>query len=117
MRVQAVTTKKFNKGDSTANADLLKKARKEYDKPCKGMFEFIDAQGGWIDFSERVFPGEPILVYRLVHGEICEIPMGLARRLNNTRKKVRKLNMSADGKDVKSYEFQSRIRFTPMDVM
>jgi hypothetical protein len=117
MRVKEVTTKRFKKADAATCADLIKKARKEYEKPCKGMFEFIDAQGGWLDFTERVFPGEPIRVYRLTHGEICELPMGLVKRLNNTRKKVRKINLHADSNDLKSYEFQSRIRFTPMDAI
>lgn len=117
MRVKELTTKSFKKVDDTTRADLVKKARKEYDKPCKGMFEFIDAQGGWIEFTERVFPGDPIRVYRIDHGEICELPMGLVKRLNNTRKKVRKANIQADGTGLRSYEFQSRIRFTPCDVI
>lgn len=81
------------------------------------MFEFIDAQGGWLEFTNRMFPGDPILTYNIQHGEICELPMGLVKRLNNTKKKIRKMSMNADSGEIKQYEFISRIRFTPMDVL
>lgn len=106
-------------------AELIKKARKEYDKPCKGMFEFLDAQGGWLDFTERTFKDQPILTIRLTHGEICELPMGIVKRLNNTKKKIRTFGLNngqikgelpARGLPT-SYEVQSRVRFTPMDVL
>ena len=103
--------------DAATREARIKKARKEYEIPVKGMFEFIDAQGGWLDFTDRPFPGDPIRTYNIAHGEICELPMGLVKRLNNTRKKIRKANMSADGKGVLTYDYQSRIRFTTMDVL
>ena len=117
MKVTTVAPKTTHKVDETTLKDMIRKARKEYEKPCKGMFEFIDAQGGWISFTDRPFPGDPILVYRIDHGEICELPLGLVKRLNNTKKKVRKARMDADNKDLKVYDYQSRIRFTPMDVI
>lgn len=105
--------------------ELVKKARKEYDKPCRGMFEFLDAQGGWLEFTERTFKDQPILTIKLIHGEICELPMGIVKRLNNTKKKVRTFGLNNG--QVKgelparglpsSYEVQSRVRFTPMDVL
>ena len=117
MRVVETQAKKFVKVDETTRADLIKKARKEYEKPCKGMFEFIDTQGGWIDFTDRPFPGDPIRTYHINHGEICELPMGLVKRLNNTKKKVRKGTMDVDGQTLKSYDLISRLRFTPTDFM
>ncbi len=30
--------------------EKIKKMRKEGEKLIKGMFEFVDAQGGWFDF-------------------------------------------------------------------
>lgn len=105
--------------------ERVKKARKEYDKPCKGMFEFIDAQGGWLDFTERTFPDQPILTIRLTHGEVCELPTGIVKRLNNTKKKVRTFGLT--NAQIKgelparglpsSYEVQSRVRFTPVDYL
>ena len=103
--------------DRAARDEMVRKARKEYEKPCKGMVEFIDAQGGWISFCERAFPGDPISTYRIDHSEIVTIPLGLAKRLNNSKTKIRQMNMNADGKEVKRYTSVSRIRFTPMDVL
>ena len=108
--------------------ELMKKTRREHEKPVKGMFEFLDAQGGWLDFCYRFFPGEALTTIRLIHGEICELPMGLVKHLNNTKKKIRKFAISAkagNGMELpdtnrglpNQYEVQSRLRFTPMDVL
>lgn len=100
--------------------ELVKKMRKEHEKPVKGMFEFLDAQGGWLDFVYRYFKDDPIYTIRLNHGEICELPMGIVKHLNNTKKKIRQLSgqLEANQRGVpKTYETQSRIRFTPVDVM
>ena len=101
--------------------ELVKKLRKEHEKPCKGMFEFLDAQGGWLDFVYRFFKDDNIMTIRLTHGEICELPMGIVKHLNNTKKKIRtmantELKSGARGVPT-TYDVQSRIRFTPMDVM
>lgn len=100
--------------------ELVKKMRKEHEKPVKGMFEFLDAQGGWLDFVYRFFKEDPIYTIRLNHGEICELPMGIVKHLNNTKKKIRTLDAQYNQNNrgvPKTYETQSRIRFTPMDVM
>jgi len=100
--------------------ELVKKMKKEHEKPIKGMFEFLDAQGGWLDFCYRFFKDDPIYTIRLVHGEICELPLGIVKHLNNTKKKIRKFDTQIDGNArgvPKAYEVQSRIRFTPMDVL
>jgi hypothetical protein len=60
-----------------------------------------------------------------MHGEICELPMGIVKHLNNTKKKVRKfgLGIAERGGEIperglpSTFEVQSRIRFTPMDVL
>lgn len=110
--------------------ELIKKMRKEGEKMIHGMFEFVDAQGGWMDFSYRFFR-EPIQTIRLVHGEICDLPLQLVKHLNNTYKKVRVFG--EDNKETNSinagrklpdrglsstiFSKTSRVRFTPMDVM
>ncbi len=126
MQIQEFHKKRANTLPPDKCEELVKKARKEYDKPCKGLFEFIDAQGGWLDFTERTFKDQPILTIRLTHGEICELPMGIVKRLNNTKKKVRTFGLNtaqlkgelpAHGKLPSSFETISRIRFTPVDYM
>ena len=103
--------------------ELTKKLRKEHEKPVKGMFEFLDAQGGWLDFAYRFFKDDPLYTIRLVHGEITELPMGIVKHLNNTKKKVRRL--ASNGHELtkanrgvpQTYDVISRVRFTPMDVL
>jgi hypothetical protein len=103
--------------------ELIKKNRARDDKLCKGMFEFIDAQGGWLEFSYRFYPGESIKIIHLTHGEICELPMGIVKHLNNTKKKIRRYDQNsmvtgdARVKPPRVVETISRVRFTPMDVL
>ena len=97
-------------------AEKIKKLQKDGEKLIRGMFEFIDAQGGWFDFCYRFYPGEPIRTVKINHGEIVEIPMDLAKHLNGIRKKIRTMRQNADsGKDI--VEIISRTRFTPIDML
>ena len=120
MEVRELNKKKTNTIAPQERDELVKKMRIEDDKIRTGMFEFIDAQGGWLEFAYRKYPGEPILMIKLIHGEICDLPMGIVKHLNNTKKKVRRYNLelNASGKKPpRSYEVISRVRFTPTDVL
>jgi len=102
--------------------EMLKKLRKEHDKLVKGKFEFVDAQGGWLEFTYRFFPDEQIKTFHFTHGEVCEIPMGIVKHLNGTKKKIRSMppNITESGpvRGVpQGFETQSRIKFTPVDFM
>lgn len=124
MRILEINGQKFKEPTTAQKKDAqerIKKMREEGDKLVKGMFEFLDAQGGWLDFTYRFFPGEPIRVVRINHGEIVDLPMVLVKHLNNIWKKVRTppKEMTEDGqfKGAPFIERISRTRFTPMDVM
>lgn len=120
MEVRELKKKQRNTLPPAEREKLITDMRKADDKMRKGMFEFLDAQGGWIDFAYRVYPAEPIQIIRLTHGEICDLPMGIVRHLNNTKRKVRRYSMELPdkgGKVPRSYETISRLRFTPMDVL
>jgi len=122
VEVREIKKKAFNTMDLAAKEAMVKKLRKEHEKLVKGMFEFIDAQGGYLEFAYRYFPGEPLQVFKICHGEICELPLGLVKHLNNTYKKVRTLgdqqNIKLDSKvNYKNFGKISRVRFTTMDVM
>jgi hypothetical protein len=120
MEVRELSKKQKNTLPPQERDALVKKSRKEDDVLKKGMFEFLDAQGGWLEFAYRKYPGEPIQMIKLIHGEICDLPMGIVKHLNNTKKKVRRYNMEipmAGGKPPRSFEVISRVRFTPMDVL
>ena len=120
MEVREINKKPKNKLPALEREELIKKMRKEDDKIRTGMFEFLDAMGGWLEFAYRKYPGEPIQMIKMIHGEICDLPMGIIKHLNNTKKKVRRYSMelSPDGKKIpRSYETVSRVRFTPTDVL
>jgi pantothenate kinase len=121
MQIKEMTKTTKNRLPPEKYEELVKKLRKEHEKPCKGMFEFLDAQGGWLDFVYRFFKDDPIYTIRLTHGEVCELPMGIVKHLNNTKKKIRTMantELKAGVRGVPTtYDVQSRIRFTPMDVM
>jgi predicted DNA-binding antitoxin AbrB/MazE fold protein len=119
MEIKEISKRKFNaasESEMAACKDKMDKMRKEGEKLRRGMFEFLDAQGGWLDFSYRFFPGDPIRTVRITHGEIVDIPMILVKHLNNIYKKVRTMPKELD-KDKPFLEKISRTRFTPMDVM
>jgi hypothetical protein len=97
-------------------AERIKKLQKDGEKLVKGIFEFVDAQGGWLDFSYRFYPGEPVRTCRINHGEIVDIPLDVAKHLNNVYKKVRTMRQMADqGQDVITKI--SRTRFIPMEMV
>lgn len=124
MLVKEISNAKFklpSESERAACKQKMEKMRKEGEKMVKGMFEFIDAQGGWLDFSYRFFPGEPCRTVRINHGEIVDLPMVLVKHLNNVWKKVRVPSDQLDesGKPLKkgTLERYSRTRFTPLDVL
>lgn len=120
VEIKEIHKKKTNTMPAIERDEMVKKMRKEDEKMRKGMFEFLDAQGGWLDFTYRKYPGEPIQTIHIVHGEVCDLPMGLIKHLNNTKKKVRRYNLELPqqgSRPPRSFEVISRCRFTPMDVM
>lgn len=120
MQVRELNKKQKNTLPEPERLELLDKMRKEDEKLISGMFEFIDAQGGWLEFAYRKYPGEPILMLKLTHGEKCDLPRGLVKHLNNTKRKVRRysVELAQEGKKpLRSYETISRVRFTPLDVL
>jgi hypothetical protein len=102
--------------------ELIKKMRKEDEKPVKGQFEFTEAEGGFFSFAYRIYPGEPIQMYTFVHGEICTVPMGIVKHLNGTNKKIRRyanVEQSANGpiKPLREFDTISRVRFVPYEFL
>jgi len=59
------------------------KFKKEKDRtPVRGKFIFHEVPGGRMDFVFRAYKGEPIEKYSMADGEICTIPLGVAKHLN-----------------------------------
>lgn len=101
---------------------MIKQMRKEDEKLVKGQFEFVEAEGGFFEFALRLYPGDQIQLFTLVHGEICTIPMGVVKHLNGTKKKIRRykdVEQMPTGplRTPKTYETTSRVRFVPCDYL
>ena len=126
MEIREVRRKSDNKVDKTKSKELLDKMRKEHAPMVKGKFEFVDAGSGFIEFNYRIFPEDLLVAYKFIHNEICSIPMGLVKHLNNTVKKIRTFGMD-DGSErgnllpdrgvPPTYLCTSRIRFIPENVL
>ena len=117
VKVQEYNRKHINKKSRPEVEEMIKKMRKEDDKMVKGHFEFVEAEGGFFKFAHRTYPDEPISVIELIHGELCEIPMGLVKILNNTKKKIRRyenVQLDHSGKVPRTFETISRVRFVPV---
>ena len=117
VRVTEFTRKPKTRVPPEQHEERVRKLRKEHEKMIKGKFEFTDAQGGWIDFCYRFFKGDPIQTIHLEHGEVCELPLGLVKHLNNTIRKIRKDNRVLTSPDDRpEYEIQSRVKFIPLEM-
>lgn len=124
MQIIEINKKKFSPANANQRAEVeekIKKMKKEGEKLVKGMFEFTDAQGGWLDFSYRFFKGDPIRTIKITHGEIVDVPMMLAKHLNNCYKKVRTMPKEVDERGrVKvpgAMMKMTRTRFIPIDML
>lgn len=114
--VRARTISTLTTEQKAKAAEKIKKMQKDGEKLINGIFEFVDAQGGWLDFSYRFYPGEPIRTVKIAHGERVDIPMDLVKHLNNVYKKVRTMRENPDG-GMDQITKISRTRFIPMDMM
>jgi hypothetical protein len=120
MLVKSVSKKIVNHKPKPEVDDMIKKMRKEDEKIVKGYFEFVEAEGGFFDFTYRIYPGDPIQHYTLVHGETCDLPIGVVKHLNGCKKKIRRyqnVEQPPTGavRTPRTYETTSRVRFVPVD--
>ena len=122
MQVKELHKKTNNTKSKVEVEAMIKALRKEDEKLIKGQFEFVEAEGGFFEFSYRMYPGDAIQTFQLIHGEICEIPFGIVKHLNGTKKKIRRYKdveqpPTGNVKVPRTYETTSRVRFVPVDFL
>lgn len=122
MIVKSVSKRILNHKPKAEVEEMIKKMRKEDDKLVKGQFEFTEAEGGFFDFTYRIYPGESIQHFTLIHGEICSIPFGVVKHLNGCKKKIKRyanVEQQTSGaiKMPTTYDTISRVRFVPVDFL
>lgn len=96
-------------------SDLIETHRKEDAKLVKGTFKNLECPGGDVEFAYHKYKGEPTRIYHLVDGEQYEIPLGVAKHLNQQCKyKKSKHLIDKDGrkmitsdKPIERYQFVS----------
>lgn len=122
MKIVELGKKVKNTKSKAEVEEMIKKLKKEDEKLVKGQFEFVEAEGGFFEFSYRMYPGTPIQTFQLIHGEICEIPMGIVKHLNGTKKKIRRYRdveqpTAGAVRTPRTFETTSRVRFVPVDFL
>ena len=63
---------------------LLAKKHKEDSKLVKGVFNNLEAPGGSLEFTFRMYPQDPVRKYILEDGGTYELPICVAKHINNT---------------------------------
>jgi hypothetical protein len=60
----------------------LKYQQDKDNEKVKGIFRFFEVPGGELKFFYRAYKGEQPERYKLRDGEVCSIPLGVAKHLN-----------------------------------
>lgn len=61
----------------------IEQLRERDSKLVRGRFHWHEYPGGTFSFVYKKYKGEPVIQYDLKDGEVYEIPIGVARHLNN----------------------------------
>jgi len=73
---------KIESSEAKSMPENLKFKREKDRTPVRGKFIFHEVPGGRMDFVYRAYKGDPIEKYSMADGEICTIPLGVAKHLN-----------------------------------
>ena len=106
--------KKYSTEERKKNSDLIEEERKKDSKLVKGVFKNLECPGGDVEFAFKQYKGEPIRKYRFLDGEEAEIPLGVAKHINQCKYKRSKHLVDVNGnkmigadKPVERYQFVS----------
>ena len=64
-------------------SEEIRKEREIDHRPVKGVFRCYEPSGGSFKFSFKKYKGDPIFTKTMVDGETYEIPLMVAKHLNN----------------------------------
>ena len=85
--------------DGSQEKRSLKFQRDKDREKVKGIFRFFEVPGGTMKFMFHAYKGDPYEKYELVDGEVCSIPLGVAKHLNkNGWYPIHSYALDADGK-------------------
>ena len=78
----STTTLKKPKNMRKMSDQEMSEMRQKDHKIVKGMFKCFEPRGGSMTFSFRKYKGDDVLKYTLVDGEIYDLPLMVAKHLN-----------------------------------
>lgn len=78
----STTTLKKPRNIRKISPEELKAMREKDHKIVKGIFRCYEPRGGSMTFSYRKYKGDDVLKYTLVDGEIYDLPLMVAKHLN-----------------------------------
>lgn len=93
--VREVSTRgksKLTAEQKIAAEELLEKCKDEDSRMVKGIFKNLECKGGDVEFAYHKYKGEPTRIYHLIDGQEYELPLGVAKHLNNECKYTRKVH-------------------------
>lgn len=64
------------------NTTNLKYQRDKDSEMVKGIFHFYEVPGGSMSFNFKKYKGDKVTRYDMVDGQVCTIPLGVAKHLN-----------------------------------
>lgn len=77
-----MTTISRPKNTRKLTSDEMRKEREKDHKTVKGIFRCYEPRGGSFTFSFKKHKGDPILKYTMIDGETYEVPLMVAKHLN-----------------------------------
>lgn len=80
--MSSVNSSIVKKTEAKPIPENLRLLREKDRQKVKGKFIFHEVPGGRMEFVFRAHKGDPIETYRLNDGEVCELPLGVAKHLN-----------------------------------
>lgn len=83
--VKEVSTRgrtKLTKEEKEKSSALIEKHKKEDAHIVKGIFKNIECPGGDVEFAYHKYPGESTKVYHLIDGHEYDLPLGVAKHIN-----------------------------------
>lgn len=78
-----MTATKEKKETPQVSQDPVYLKWKEESKMVKGIFHCHEPKGGCVTFSFRKYKWDPVRTYTMYDGEEYEVPLAVARHLNN----------------------------------
>jgi hypothetical protein len=72
-----------NETPKKISADEMRKMREKDNRLVKGIFRCYEPRGGSFTFNYKKYRGDQVQKYTMVDGNTYEVPMMVARHLNN----------------------------------